>query len=53
MKTGNPNGDGLPFWPAANENYGYLEIGEEIAGREGLEDKLDLLTLEFVRLEYE
>ena len=36
-KTGNPNGQGLPRWPAYNpEKDQYIELGSEIKARQGL-----------------
>ncbi|MCD7807114.1 MAG: carboxylesterase family protein [Lachnospiraceae bacterium] len=47
IKTGDPNEPGLPHWSPANENYGYLEVGDNLITREGLTGKLDQLILEF------
>ena len=52
IKSGDPNGEGLPFWPSANENYGYMELGEELKAHEGMEGRLDELIHEFVQREY-
>lgn len=52
IKTGNPNGEGLPYWPEAKKNYGYIDISQEIKSYEGLEGKLDQLIADFVRNEY-
>ena len=43
-KTGNPNGDGLPVWPAFESGKDVLlDIGDEFAEREGfLKNRLDL-----------
>lgn len=48
IATGNPNGEGLPFWPESRENYGWMYFGEEPEGKEGL-DKLDELCLEVLK----
>ncbi len=48
MKTGNPNGEGLPFWPESGDQYGYAELDTEVDGRKAQEDGLDALTLEYV-----
>lgn len=32
-KTGNPNGNGIPDWPAFSiQNEAYMELGPEMAG---------------------
>ena len=28
IKTGDPNGDGLAYWPEADENMGYIQTWE-------------------------
>ena len=39
-KTGNPNGAGLPLWPAATANDPqYLEYGDKIRPGRGLSDR--------------
>jgi para-nitrobenzyl esterase len=45
-KTGNPNGPGLPRWPAfAKGKEGYLEFGDQIVAKDALRAKeLDFLS---------
>jgi len=47
IKTGNPNGEGLPVWPASDENRGYIELGEEIVPHAAPE-KIDELIIEYL-----
>ena len=53
MKTGDPNGGDLPYWPAANDDFGYLELGSEPVGHRGADTGLDALMLEWACREYE
>ena len=43
-KTGNPNGDGVPDWPAyTRANEAYMELGPEVAAKTGL--RMDQVAL--------
>ena len=48
MKSGDPNGEGLPYWPASDENYGWIDLGDEIAGHQGLEGAKDQMLFEYL-----
>lgn len=52
IASGNPNGEGLPYWPESNRTYGYLELNEQMKCREGLSGRLEQLIHEFVQKEY-
>lgn len=49
IKTGDPNGEGLPYWPAASDNMGWLEISSTPVSHEGVEGELDKLLIEHVK----
>ncbi len=40
MKSGDPNGEALPFWPQADESMAWIDFGDEIVVHEG-KDRLD------------
>lgn len=44
IKSGDPNGEGLPYWPQSGENYGWIDLGDDIVSHEGLDDKKDQIN---------
>lgn len=49
IATGDVNGEGLPYWPAASDNYGWLDILPEPVAHEGLESGEDRLLRAYVQ----
>ena len=53
MKTGDPNGEGLPVWPESRENLGWMELGDQPVGHEGIEGRLGELIYENFKMKDE
>lgn len=48
MKNGDPNGEGLPHWPASGENYGWIDLGDEVVAHEGMDSDKDKMMYEYL-----
>lgn len=52
VKTGDVNGENVPYWPETGDDFSYLEVKDHLVVHEGLEYKLDELIREYVLKEY-
>ncbi len=48
IRTGDPNGKDLPYWPQSDESYGMAELGEEVTAVDH-KRKTDEMILEYFR----
>lgn len=53
IKTGDPNGGKLPYWPQSDERLGWMELGDEAIGHVWEDTKLEKMTRDFVGTEYQ
>lgn len=47
IKTGDPNGDGLAYWPEADENMGYIQLGDGISTHDEELTDLEKLMMDY------
>jgi para-nitrobenzyl esterase len=47
IKTGDPNGDGLAYWPEADENMGYIQLGNGISTHDEELTDLEKLMMDY------
>jgi para-nitrobenzyl esterase len=49
MSTGDPNGSGLPVWPASNVDFGWMDLGAKPVGHSGVTSPLDRMLLDYIK----
>ena len=52
IKTGDPNGENLPAWPASDEAFGWMELGDEALPHTWEDTPLERMIRAFVEKEY-
>ncbi len=52
IRTGDPNAEGLPFWPASDASWGYIELGDEIVAHDSFDMTLDAALLKAAKKTY-
>lgn len=53
IKTGDPNGEGLPEWPESDSSMGWMELGDEAVSHSYEGTARQKLCMEFVSREYD
>lgn len=53
IRTGDPNGDRLPYWPESGDNLGFVLLGDGVRGMRRSGEKLEALMEEYVQREFE
>ena len=49
IKTGDPNGEGLPVWYRSCEKHGWMDLGDECVGHEDVEPGVDAMIWEYTK----
>ena len=52
IRTGDPNGEGLPYWPSSGDDLGYVLLGDGISGETRCGSPLESLMEDYVRRQF-
>lgn len=52
IRTGDPNGEGLPYWPSSSDDLGYVLLGDGISGETRCGSPLESLMEDYVRRQF-
>lgn len=52
ISTGDPNGEGLPFWPASGDDLGWMLLGDGISGEQRCGAPIENLMEDYVRRQF-